>query len=380
MGAQKEKKSFTKIRTTKNIKRFVWIFFILAILVTLAIFYQTLFKTTVTFVRQEYPLEVTFAATIDTEPTGEEIAGEFSIETVNHSVTSDELTESRTVSGKATGTIRVINTWSQDQPLQATTRFLAPDGTQFRTTERVDVPAGGDALVPVVADNEGSSGNIPANTKFTIPGLWQGLQDEIYGVNDTAFTSGERKVSLVTQDAIDALQTQALEEIDTKAEAQFTSTSDAQEHYVIRTNIISQQASAQAGDEAEQLTFAVKAEFLVLSVRTQTLSALAYDKLKIKITAEEQITRLLLDSSSIEVDRISTDDNSLLARFTVHAFAKLTEDATVFQPVYLEQKTKQDLQTIQEEEIGIQKISVSFSPFWSHTIPSDPSRIRVTIQ
>ncbi|MFW0837659.1 MAG: hypothetical protein ACKKL5_01535 [Candidatus Komeilibacteria bacterium] len=90
-------------------------------------------------------------------------------------------------SDKAGGNITIINNYSKDQPLIATTRLLTNDNKLFRLTETIVVPAGGQITAPVQADKVGDEYLI-GPTHFTMPGLWEGLQDKIYAQSDQSMT------------------------------------------------------------------------------------------------------------------------------------------------------------------------------------------------
>lgn len=108
------------------------------------------------------------------------------------------------VSGaEVSGTVLLINNYTKDQPLVATTRLLTPNNQLLRLTESVVVPAGGNVEASVYAETVDPSFTL-ANTRLTIPGLWAGLQDKIYGEAKIGSVTYKEKAEFsVTQADID---------------------------------------------------------------------------------------------------------------------------------------------------------------------------------
>jgi hypothetical protein len=107
------------------------------------------------------------------------------------------------VSQKAQGTITIYNAHSAaSQELVATTRFLTPDGKIFRITQDVTVPGETKAAngtlspssitAPIVADQAGPDYNVGPVAKLTVPGFANdsALEAGFYGVITASTTGG----------------------------------------------------------------------------------------------------------------------------------------------------------------------------------------------
>lgn len=103
----------------------------------------------------------------------------------------------------ASGQVTLKNTSSTSQPLVATTRLLSAEGVLFRLKEGVIVPANGEIVADVYADQAGASGNIGPTT-FTIPGLAASRQAEVYGESSAPMTGGVVRFGEVTLADLDA--------------------------------------------------------------------------------------------------------------------------------------------------------------------------------
>lgn len=106
-----------------------------------------------------------------------------------------------TVEEQATGEIEIFKTTPGAQRLIRNTRFEAPDGKIFKIEESLVVPGAvtsngetvpGSITASVYSDGTGEDYNLPADTRFTIPGLESdsALFESMYATNDEAFTGG----------------------------------------------------------------------------------------------------------------------------------------------------------------------------------------------
>lgn len=108
------------------------------------------------------------------------------------------------VEEQATGIIEIIKTTPGAERLIKNTRFRSPDGLVFRIQESVVVPGAvtdsSGATVPgsiqaeVFADDVGEEYNLPAGTRFDVPGFEESgltdLYEAIYAQNNAAFSGG----------------------------------------------------------------------------------------------------------------------------------------------------------------------------------------------
>lgn len=166
--------------------------------------------------------------------------------------------EQKEVLDKSGGEVKIINTSSKNQPLVATTRLLSSGGVLFRLDEGVTVPAGGEVMAMVHADQIGPTGDIGSD-KFTIPGLSTSLQALIYAESSSAMTGGRKMVSVVTQEELDFDAEQLTGEI--------TAFGQEQLRVVEKENltgeafsfqVISKESDTEPGEEKDLVTISMK--------------------------------------------------------------------------------------------------------------------------
>lgn len=104
-----------------------------------------------------------------------------------------------TVEDQARGTIEIIKSTAGAERLIKNTRFKAPNGLVYRIDESVVVPGAvnnipGTIMATVFADDVGEQYNLPADTKFSVPGFEENgfteLFNSISAVNRAPFTGG----------------------------------------------------------------------------------------------------------------------------------------------------------------------------------------------
>lgn len=109
-------------------------------------------------------------------------------------------TGENTTATRARATVTIFNNTSTNQPLVSSTRLRNSDDIQFRTTESINVPAGGSLQVEILADGEGAQYNIQPG-RLTIPGLagtpsrFQNIYAELSQPITSGTASGQKAVT-----------------------------------------------------------------------------------------------------------------------------------------------------------------------------------------
>ena len=108
----------------------------------------------------------------------------------------------------------------------------------------------------VVSDREGDLGTLD-DSKFTLPGLWPGLQNQIYGFGFEVKTDGAGLVKMVTQKTSMTASQPSLKSCKEKMKALLEADGSNVQSLTARTKTA--QASHRVGDEAEQIDVRVTA-------------------------------------------------------------------------------------------------------------------------
>lgn len=212
--------------------------------------------------------------------------------------------------GEIVGRVKIINNYSKNQPLVATTRLLSSDDKLFRIKETVNVPAGGSVEVDIYADSVSEDMAINPD-KFIIPGLWIGVQDKIYAESYEKFSFvKDSKKYIMEKDvnsAVESLKNRIIEQAEIKAEAAI----GAGRQYVLSIDTDSSIISTdkEIGVEADDFNVSVKSVVNVISFETDEIIELA--KQKVSIETSQSISEI--DANSLNYELLNFDPSKNLA-------------------------------------------------------------------
>jgi hypothetical protein len=294
---------------------------------------------------------------------------------------------------KARGTVTIINNYSRPQTLIRTTRLLSTQGILFRTDKTIQVPAGSQMQVQVYADQPGIEGEIEPS-HFTIPGLWPGIQDKIYGESKEAMTEGLEEIKIVSQDDIQ----QAKEMIEKKLTEKALEESGIrnQESGIRNYEIQDFSVSAKPGDQKDEFEITMKLKLITFIFDEKEMLALIEEKLKDLIAKNTQLLplaplslrgvptlvgttkqspdyKLVLNSYNLE------EKTAVLSVFS-QGKAIITPDNPLLAKEVLIGKNKQEVKAYLEKYPEIESVQVEFSPFWVRSVPFLKNRIEIIIQ
>jgi len=127
---------------------------------------------------------------------------------VHTAVTTSTTGEAEVGDARASLELRFTNDGTSVLQVPVNTRVQDADGVGFITTGSVDVPAGGEAVVPANAEFPGDAGNIPVGTATEV----EGLPATLTVTNSTAGTGGtNRLTAAVSQADVDRVREIATE-------------------------------------------------------------------------------------------------------------------------------------------------------------------------
>ncbi|USN53168.1 MAG: baseplate J/gp47 family protein [Candidatus Nomurabacteria bacterium] len=385
-----EKRHSTQGQLPKSYARAAIIFIFIVLIAGGGVLYLSLSRTIVTITprQQEYSVTVPVAVREDEIAEGGErsdnstIQGMILTATRTRQGTFTSLGEGSSVADTATGRVTIYNNWNQTQPLAATTRFLTEDGVLFRLKERVDVPAASSIEAEVYADEKGAIGNI-GPSRFTLPGLWPGLQEKIYAESTTAMTGGLKEVKSVSAEdlrqAENTLRSQIVEDVrsffqDSLAgeETKWQLLDDA----LIGT-ITEKDFSAEVGDQVEDFTGSLTLKVDGVAILPSDIAALAATRLTEEIP--DNTIPLSSDAEEIEttVTKINTDTQTAELSITGTIDASTTLANPIFSRSNLVSRSRQEILEYFSSFPEVAAVSIRFSPFWATQAASLEDHIEI---
>ncbi len=282
--------------SVKMYRRNAFIFIFLTLALLAVIFYFTFAKLTIVVVPAQE--EIKNDVLVDVYNDGAQVSdnqgtkekGIVTIIDVN-AEKDYEVTGGQVIGEEVNGKVKLINNYNSNQPLVKSTRLLSSDGKLFRLKQSVTVPAGGSIEAEIYADKVSADMAI-APTKFTIPGLWAGLQDKIYAENSVAFTYDKKLDKQISQEDIDNAIKDMNEVLLNKVNEEIGTSYNGYDEVVnkIDDSATKITTAAKVGDKKDKFT--VKA--------TSKVSIIAFSKEEMVKLAKEKISALIPDDKKLE--------------------------------------------------------------------------------
>ena len=380
----------SNVQTTKTYKKIVIAFSIIVVLLLGSIIYFSLSKTVIQLSLRSQERTVNFTVQLTQETIAEEnkleetVYGFLHTADISESKEFENTNEGTMTDDFATGTVTIYNNWSEVQPLAATTRLLTPDNIMFRIKERVDVPAGEKLeSVEVYADQKGSSGNIDS-AKFTIPGLWAGLQDKIYAESTGPMTGGQKKASVLTNTLVENAKALFIEELLLQAESSFVNTDnpESSQNKSLRTTLAQGTVTARVDPPVESVTdqFDLVLDMQVVGafVDENELLDIALTEMKAELSEGEEIASYASNNITFTIDDYNLEQQTatLNVKFAVEAAPQT--DHPLFQKEGVVGKTLNEIQDHYATYDVVETVDVQFSPFWVKKAPKTHNQIEIS--
>jgi hypothetical protein len=351
--------------------------FLTIILLGLIVFMSSK-RAKITIETNSSPIDLRSSIVVSDNPGKGEITGKIVSVIVNSSVEFSP-TGTKEEPGVATGVVILQNDSTLAQPLIKTTRLLTEDNVLFRINESVTVPAEGTIQVSVYADLEGAGGNI-GPSQFTIPGLGNSRQKQVYAKSSEAFVGGTKSIGAVDQEDIDKAKKQLLETLNRLGMEKIKEESQGKFLYEFKVIQDGIEPDTEVGEEVS--TFGVSGQATVLGV--------LYSEEELVKFAQDELSRRAIDDSEdigsgVALPTVSIADYNFEkgeakvdlvygGTATLNPLSKQL-DKTVFFG-----KTKDEVRRYILRLDHVRGVDVKFSPAWIRTVPHIPEHVNVVIK
>lgn len=292
---------------------------------------------------------------------------------------SREFTTTGQTEGKAevSGRVTIINNYSQSQPLVATTRLLSSNNQLLRLRNTVSVPAGGSIEVDVYSDEVDPRFFLPAG-RLTIPGLWAGLQEQIYAeVGSDQVTYRSETISVVSEqdlnNAIAAVRDEIIKEARRSIEEKYADYDE--KLYEIDESSITYETKAKAGDQVETFTMQLSGLVKVAAFDSENirgeLESLVYASTEEggKVTAKPKINFTIIQADT--VDNIADVKASIVADATFSPAMEIIDRSS------LVNLRKDQVEAYLNRQPWITSYELNFQPTFWKISPALADRIKI---
>jgi len=292
-----------------------------------------------------------------------------------------EATGTQILEGNTIGKVTLINKRAEAQTLVKTTRLLAQDGILLRLSSRVDIPAGGQIEADVYADNPNAFTELQPTT-FIIPGLWEGLQKQVY-----AETKGVLKSTGKSAKSIQAVDfTKAKDDLTEKLYAQAIDEfkkQTANKNYimmVVSKLVLDEKVSAEVGTVMDKFNVSMKLRTVLVGLDQDKLVNLAGERLKAVVPDGQALANLDMTKFDYRIE--SFDETKKTAKVKAHLVgtAVIKADNPIFDKEKLSGLSPKAVELYLSNFKGIKSVKTELSPFWVKKIPKMKDHINIVIE
>lgn len=357
-------------------------FAVLVGMLIVVVLYFSLVKATISIVPKPQPVAVDFSVNV-TETEDGQAADQLNGVFFSRQVEGEKqfkATGSQALASDTVGRVRIHNNYRRPQPLVATTRLQSSSGVILRIVDRVEVPVDGFVDVDVMLDKNSQlpTDGFVAGTKFTIPGLWLPLQEDIYAEALTAIAVGDRQVTIVSADDLARAETELLAQLEEQTLQELGV--DSKIGKSVSVKLTDKQASAAVGDQTERFSMKAKATVQGVFFDRESLIRLAEKKLRTSLSDDRQL--LVADYQGITYDISALDIAAKTATIVVHApgTSVVRLNSGLFNKDNIKGMTKNELNAYFHGQDSIQSFNVTFFPFWVQRVPQLLDHININVQ
>lgn len=351
-------------------------FFVITVLLFAAIFFTSVRRATVTI--RYVPEEFTFADVIALAPErGDEktIAGLIDVAPIQ---IEDVFIPSGTAQEEIpiTGTVTIVNEFSKDQPLVKTTRLLSDKGVMYRLEESVVVPAGEQITdVPVYADVPGMDSGVPAG-QFTIPGLWEPLQEKIYAIANEPLSGGLLEKGVISpedmQNAEREMRERLLEQATTLAQETINPAASHLNGFVVSLDELRIERDAEIGDDVEDFVVSAKANAVVARYQGVELQEVMQTRLEQEHVSNYVSLHIPPSGPSVRIESYDLTTGRAQLSILTQMVKTINDSAEIFTKENFLGKDSLEVEQIIAvlDEFDQIESSIDFFPYWIRKIPS----------
>jgi hypothetical protein len=364
-------------------RNLIIIFSVLALLLVLLVLYFALSQATITITPAYAQQKVGFIVqVIDKNKTDIDSISQGKIPGLLKEVTIDttkEFTASQIeLSGdKATGKLTIINNYTENQPLVATTRFQAPNGLIFRLPESIVVPAKSKMEVTVVADKAGAEYEL-GPTKFIIPGFtWR--RQFIWAESTGSMARTKTKEYKLTKEDIEKALAQLNVELMIKAKDQIKSQLASGESLFeksLAVKIVKSSTKEKIGSQKEKFSASLTLNVKGLVINEQDLKQQASSNLPDAYKQKETLVKIDPESFNYEILPLEPNTENILAQ--IKGDYMLQAANVNIDKSKLKGLSRKDAENYLNSLSDVKEAKLSL-PFWSKFLPPLEDNINIVI-
>ena len=287
-------------------------------------------------------------------------------------------TGNKTTQGLAVGSVTIYNETNAAQPLVKTTRLLTSAGVLFRLSEKVVVPAKGQVVTNVYADQPGASGNI-GPSKFTIPGLNEDKQKVIYADSSKDMVGGVRTVGVLSAEDLKSAEADYVEKVKQAIDSSLGQNGIFKQKLVFVPNH-NVTADRKVGEEITEFNLSGTSTVIIVFYNSDDLKSVLGKEISGRIDVSTE--KVLSVSKEPQVSLASYDLEKHTAGFSIYQDVLVTLDANADKLAASNffGKNKDEIERYVFGLGHVVGVDVKFSPSWMRSAPAVSDRIQVIVK
>ena len=282
---------------------------------------------------------------------------------------------------EAVGRVTIINNYNKNQPLVATTRLLSAESKLYRIKETVNVPAGGSLEVEIYADDPSPEMAVES-TRFTIPGLWAGLQDKIYAESKEAVVYQQKVKKHVTQDDLENSKRELKQLLLAKAKAEINESYStySQIIYKIDESSIKGETFAEVEEEINEFRSTMSAKVVVVAFDDKASANLARQKFTTGLSENKELISFDNENIIYNLNNYDYVEGAATVNAMFEGKVTLKENSDIIEIDKILGLNKSQLEVYLNEIPEIAGYQINFYPSFIHRVPKLVDRINIEIK
>ncbi|MFH1255275.1 MAG: hypothetical protein V1667_02295 [bacterium] len=282
---------------------------------------------------------------------------------------------------EVTGKVIIFNNYVKNQPLVATTRLLSSDGKLFRLKNTINIPAGGQAEAEIYADAPKPEMAVGSG-KFTIPGLWAGIQDKIYAESNEQMKYSQKVRHIIQQSDIDEAVSRMKNNIIDKARKQAENLYSDYNQAILEVdnNSITQEVNGKVGEEKEEFSVKMKTMVSAVIFKDDEIYEKIKSKIEIELADDKEISKLDKRDISYVLESSSLTQGSAVVAADYKANVILKDSAKSIKKNNLTGLSFEELKVYLNSIPEVAGYQINFFPSFIKKAPNLTDRIEVEIK
>ena len=285
------------------------------------------------------------------------------------------------IPGSAVGEVFLYNKTNSAQPLVATTRLLSSNGVLFRLKKSATVPANGQIKADVYADKPGKDGEIgPA--KFTIPGLSEIKQKDIYAESKTKMSGGVKHLSTLTETDLKAAEESLVADLYSTGQGKLVNMAKTSSSAYVASlyTYIKNSVKTDAKVGAVSDSFKMIGEIQVVGVfyNPADLRDLLLKQVEENLSAGEQLSNSAI-APTIQINKYDLVTGTADLRVAQEFLVKAAYSDDLLNKSKLLGQSKEAAIEYLKSFSWVDSVEIVTKPAWSKKLPSEASKIEIKV-